>query len=803
MNGAYITRPLAKVIRSAKSKVIVLEGARAVGKTLMMQREFADSGYHYFTLADGNTFRIASRDLESWVFDLPLPAIIDEAQRIPELPLAVKERVDGITGGSPLFILTGSASINRHGLDGQNPLTRRSRRFTLHPFTQRELAGIERSIVDDLWEGKPNELYRGPISKDELRRKIAIGGFPNYAATILRMNENERNLQIASDIDNVLGETILPDEYLDKAIAQAILQELISLPGGILNASKLAAELHYDNRTIERYVSIFTRRFLVTALPNLRLAAHRQTIARSKIHPCDSSFTAHAFRRAGRDLAENPSLFGGAFESFVLNQIIPEAQWSDRQPDCFYWREPGKSPKEVDLVLLRDRELIGIEVKSAAAIRSEDFKGLRKLSEDDRFVRGFVVYTGDRFIKEADNLWAIPVSALWQEGAFMASTGTSTNEQTSTGAELGFNEESAADASIFLSYCHADNEYLDGAITQLAQSIVAEYTFQFGNSINLFTDTDSIEWGADWQRVLDRGIEATNFIMPAVTPRYLKSSACRDELTKFYQQTEGSSNSMILSLIWQDVDKAGFSAESDLAYGIIKGHQYESVEDLLDLGPRDQAYKRHLRKIVSKLREVIENNLDAAADNRPLPNNDPKKTADDKGLIERMAEIAEEIPSFEEAFTSLAGNMKNASEIMGAHPAPRASHPAALVKWSADIARDTSKDLESMRENLAKVNEAWLKIHGFMREVIEIASHLPAGTSKSDAFASIENSLEGIKRSSTTPMDIKEIEGQLQAIQALTPRLKPLATGFRNVLATFDSVKSMAEDLLAQTKRMR
>ena len=801
MENKYIARSLAKTIKSTKSKVIVLEGARAVGKTMMMNREFASLGYQYFTLADGNTFRLASKDLESWVSDLPVPAIIDEAQRIPELPLAIKERVDVMTSDSPLFILTGSASINKYGLGGQNPLTRRSRQLTLHPFTQRELAGINRSLVDELWKGVPNEAFRGPVSKDELRRRIAIGGFPGYAATILRMTENERNMQIASDIDNVLGESILPDEYLDKTIAQTILQELLALPGGILNVSRLAAELHYDNRTIERYISIFTRRFLVTALPNLRLAAHRQTVARAKIHPCDSSFTTNALRRAGQDLAANPSLFGGVLESFVVNQILPETQWSDKQADCFYWREPGKNPKEVDLVLLCDRELIGIEVKSASAIRSEDFNGLRKLSEDDRFVRGFVVYTGDRFIKESDSLWAVPITAFWKEGAFIMKA--EPDEHRSVSIDLAPQEKAAVDASIFLSYCHEDNEHLDGAIIQLAQSIATEYNFQFGSSISLFTDVDSIEWGADWQRTLDQNIEATNFIMPAVTPRYLKSGPCRDELTKFYRQTENSTNSMILSLVWQDVDKAGFSAESDIAYSIIKRHQYVNVADLQDLEPRDRTYKQRVRELVSKLREVIEKNVSEAVGSHSLPSNALAKPADEKGLLEKMAEIAEEIPSFEEACNSLLESMNNVASTMSENPAPVSKQPAAFIKWSATIAQNTSVDLEAMSKNLTDINDVWLDLHNFIREAIEIASQLPNGPSKSELLTSIENTLEGIKRSSSMPPDVKEFESQLQMIQALTPRLRPLATGFRNVFATFSSVGSMTTDLLAQAKLAR
>lgn len=88
------------------------------------------------------------------------------------------------------------------------------------------------------------------------------------------------------------------------------------------------------------------------------------------------------------------------------------------------------------------------------------------------------------------------------------------------------------DASLFLSYRHSDNDYLDGAITQLAEEIAKSYEFLYGNKLDVFIDKKSIEWGQDWQRELDRRIESCNIIMPAVTPGYIKSEACRKELLR-------------------------------------------------------------------------------------------------------------------------------------------------------------------------------------------------------------------------------------------------------------------------------
>lgn len=97
---------------------------------------------------------------------------------------------------------------------------------------------------------------------------------------------------------------------------------------------------------------------------------------------------------------------------------MPAVQWSKTHPDCFYWRETGSSPKEVDLVLSFRGNLVGVEVKSSSMVNRNDFKGLVALSKKPEFKRGYVVYMGQKIMQWADNLWAIPLSALWECNAF-------------------------------------------------------------------------------------------------------------------------------------------------------------------------------------------------------------------------------------------------------------------------------------------------------------------------------------------------------------------------------------------------
>jgi predicted AAA+ superfamily ATPase len=94
----------------------------------------------------------------------------------------------------------------------------------------------------------------------------------------------------------------------------------------------------------------------------------------------------------------------------------PPQRW--REIPRFHFRTHGG--REVDIVLeADDGRLVGIEVKAAATVGVADLKGLTTLREvaGKRFHRGVVLYTGRETLPFGSDLWALPVSALWQLGA--------------------------------------------------------------------------------------------------------------------------------------------------------------------------------------------------------------------------------------------------------------------------------------------------------------------------------------------------------------------------------------------------
>ena len=107
------------------------------------------------------------------------------------------------------------------------------------------------------------------------------------------------------------------------------------------------------------------------------------------------------------------SPFGPLLEGFVLMELARQLTWSDERAELSHYRT--RDNIEVDAILENRRgEVVGIEVKAASTVRTEDFRGLRHLAErlGADFV-GIVLYTGDQTLSCGPKLRAMPISALW------------------------------------------------------------------------------------------------------------------------------------------------------------------------------------------------------------------------------------------------------------------------------------------------------------------------------------------------------------------------------------------------------
>src|SRR5262245_3157729 len=131
----------------AQFRVVAVIGPRQVGKSTLVEHL---PGRHFVTLDDLGALSAAQADPRGFISLLPLPATIDEIQRVPELLLAIKEIVDREQRPGA-FLVTGSSRFDTlRGL--RESLAGRMALLWLRPMTALELAGLhERSPVDRLF----------------------------------------------------------------------------------------------------------------------------------------------------------------------------------------------------------------------------------------------------------------------------------------------------------------------------------------------------------------------------------------------------------------------------------------------------------------------------------------------------------------------------------------------------------------------------------------------------------------------------------------------------------------------------
>lgn len=390
--------------------VVMLEGPRASGKTAIgTMLQDAGRVAAVVDLSDSTVRRAAESAPTAFIDGLPRPVVIDEAQLVPELPLAVKRRVDRErTRGA--FMLTGSSRLGRAQLGGSDPLAGRSARLRLWPMTQAELTGRPVNLVDDLIAATPGApAISAAIDAGHLLARIRRGGLPTLASVAGEIDQAVRPQLMREYIEGVIFHEV--GGRHDRAELLRLFQYLAASTGRLLNTSSVANEFGARRETIQTRLASLEAAFLLHLVPGDRPSEHRTLTAHPKVHAIDTGLACWAARV---DDEPSAALWGSLVETFVVNELAAQAGWSTTETVVRHWRDTTRKV-EVDAVLVRGDGLrVGIEIKAASDVRPDDLAGLRAfLAATGEHSRGIVFYTGGLVLPLDERIWAVPISALW------------------------------------------------------------------------------------------------------------------------------------------------------------------------------------------------------------------------------------------------------------------------------------------------------------------------------------------------------------------------------------------------------
>ena len=404
----------------AAAPVVVLEGPRACGKTAIGEMLLGLGAIvTRADLSDPTVLAAARASPTSFVDNLRTPAFIDEAQLLPELPLAIKRRVDRDRERGA-FVLTGSSRLGRAQLGGSDPLAGRALRLGLWPMTQGELQGKPVDLVSVLTQSAAasspalsrrlsGTTSNAPVNHAELIERIRRGGLPNMAGLVGPVQPLLRGQLAQEYVEGVLYHEI--GSRHDRAEMLRMFRYLAASTARIANMSSIAKDLNVTRITANERLASLESSFLVHSLAGHRSSEHRTLTAHPKIHATDLGLSAWAAR-----LGDEPpaAVFGAMVESLVINDLVAQAAWSGQVEAVRHWRDTGRK-LEVDAVLIhRDGKATAIEVKAGADVRPDDLKGLRAFLADSAQAHlGIVFYSGGLALQLDKRIWALPISALW------------------------------------------------------------------------------------------------------------------------------------------------------------------------------------------------------------------------------------------------------------------------------------------------------------------------------------------------------------------------------------------------------
>jgi len=329
--------------------VVTVTGPRQSGKTTLVRTAFPKMDY--VSLEEPDTLDHAKDDPRDFLKRYDRGAIIDEAQRCPELFSYLQTKVD-LEKKMGAYVLTGSQQFGLMSGITQS-LAGRTGIIQLLPFSMKELRSAEmlpKSLNDLLFRGLYPPLYDREME-------------PSHFLSSYVMTYVER------DVRNLI-------HVRDLSQFQRFLRMCAARTGQLLNLNSLASDCGITHNTARSWISVLEASYIVFLLQPHHNNFGKRLVKTPKLYFYDTGLAAFLLNIQGLDHISIHPQRGGLFESFVVSEYIKSRFNRGLAPDCYFWR--NNTGDEIDLILDRGINLDAVEIKSGATINPDFFSGFER-----------------------------------------------------------------------------------------------------------------------------------------------------------------------------------------------------------------------------------------------------------------------------------------------------------------------------------------------------------------------------------------------------------------------------------------
>ena len=327
----------------AKKKAVTIIGPRQVGKSTLADAIIPND-------AKVLEFNGDSTDVQSMFVNVDETKMkflignknflfVDEAQKIENIGNMLKIVADKFIDVK--IIVTGSSAFKLAEAVNES-LTGRKREFKLYPLSFKEMAD-ETSTLEEL---------------RMIDHRLIYGYYPE----VVTSPEDEKEV-LKELIDSYLYKDIMEENNIakpDKLVK--LVQALAFQIGSTVSANELAGLVGIDAKTVERYIEILEKNYIIFTLPSYAKNQRNELKFARKLYFWDMGIRNGVIGNMAPVSLRSSEELGHMWENFVIAERLKRNEYAGITfVQHFFWRTQQK--KEVDLIEIEDGVMVGYEMK--------------------------------------------------------------------------------------------------------------------------------------------------------------------------------------------------------------------------------------------------------------------------------------------------------------------------------------------------------------------------------------------------------------------------------------------------------